>query len=329
MKRWGMQNNNRITDGAVRRVRTFSPLVAIMPALLGLWASAARAGFINDAAQEALVAAPALSVAVTSPTAAPGAVSVGPSASAPSVAASVLPGAATQNSAVIGEGRRVTQIGFHPAEVTIPKGRGRNIALSDMIPVIVPHDFQVDMGNVEPTLLVTWSGGLPWDTVLTNAIAPLPEVHVTFDWDKRSVILRRGAVNMPATPATAIAAASALAPTPALPAGPVPAKGAPMASLATTSITADVAPDHVVSFTLLGGQSLEAQLTDWAKRAGWSVTWNTPDDWIVPHDSSYGGDFEQAVKSVFTQVAEDGADVRADIWQGNKAVVVDKSGVTR
>jgi hypothetical protein len=102
-----------------------------------------------------------------------------------------------------------------------------------------------------------------------------------------------------------------------------------MASVNVASINADVAPVPTITFTLLGGQSLETQLTGWAKRAGWSVTWNTPDDWIVPHDSSYGGDFQDAVKSVFTQLAEDGADVRADIWQGNKAVVVDKAGITR
>lgn len=300
MKRWRMQKKKKATADTARRARSIRPAVAVMPAVLSLWACAAHAGFVNEAAQEAVVAAPApaLSVAKAGPTA----------------VAAALPITAAQPSAVIGEGLRVTQIGFHPADIAIPKGRGRNIAVSEMIPVIVPHDYHVEMGNVEPSLLVTWSGDLPWDTVLTNAVAPLPNVHVTFDWDKHMITLHRGDES-----ATAPATASALA----------PAKGALVAALGVASLNADMASVPVTHFNLLGGESLEAQLRGWAKRAGWSVTWNTPDDWIVPHNSSYGSDFQEAINSVFTQLAEDGADVRADIWQGNKAVVVDKSGASQ
>lgn len=82
-------------------------------------------------------------------------------------------------------------------------------------------------------------------------------------------------------------------------------------------------------FVLRTGQSLEGQLMDWAKRSGWSVTWNTPDDWIVPHDSTYTGGFEEAVTSVFKQASEDGGDLHVDIWRANKVVVVEKTGATQ
>lgn len=83
------------------------------------------------------------------------------------------------------------------------------------------------------------------------------------------------------------------------------------------------------TYSLSGGQSLESQVLGWAKRAGWGASWNTPDDWIVPHDMSFGGDFESAITQVFKQLADNGADVRADIWRGNKEVVVDRAGGTQ
>lgn len=103
-------------------------------------------------------------------------------------------------------------------------------------------------------------------------------------------------------------------------------------SLSSTAAGTTQAPQIVVAappeapFELSQGKSIEAQLQAWAKRAGWAISWKTPDDWVVPHNSAYGTDFEGAIQQVLAQLTENGADVRADIWKGNRSVVVDKSG---
>ncbi|WP_434716393.1 TcpQ domain-containing protein [Paraburkholderia sp. A3RO-2L] len=85
-------------------------------------------------------------------------------------------------------------------------------------------------------------------------------------------------------------------------------------------------PTPEIQFQLRAGQSLEIQLMQWAKRAGWTLTWNTPDDWIVPGDKAFGSDFVQAAQSVFENLGNNGADIRADFWVGNRSIVVDQAG---
>lgn len=253
-------------------------IIAALSALgLGLvCAPAARAGFINEAPPPA-----APSPLATADGSAD--IAVKPLAEPAPVPAPV---------------RKITQMGFRPSDIEVPRGKGHDIALADMLPVIVPHAFRIEFNDVDRDQTGAWSGGLPWDIVLANAIAPLTSVAVTIDWDHHLVSLHR----MPgvATRAT---------------------------SHKTDAPDPQASADTAVSFDLVGGQSLETQLSGWAKRAGWAITWNTPDDWVVPHDYAYGNDFQSAVEKVFMQMAEDGADVRADIWKGNHSVVVDKAGV--
>ncbi|WP_162878146.1 toxin co-regulated pilus biosynthesis Q family protein [Trinickia diaoshuihuensis] len=241
------------------------------------WAAGAQAGFVNEAP------APSVPVAAAARSTVPAA----------SAAVTAQPLAEPMS---IPDTHKLAQVGFRPSGIDVPRGSGRDIALADMLPVVVPHTFTIDFGNVDRNQLASWSGGSPWDVVLADALAPVSNVGLTIDWDRRVVSLRR--------------IASAVA----------------QATQAVQPVAAAVAPPTDPTFALVGGQSLETQMQEWAKRAGWSLTWNTPDDWVVPHDYTYTGNFQDAVQQVFTQLADDGADVRADIWKGNSAVVVDKAG---
>lgn len=250
-------------------------------------APTAFAGFVNEAQLP-----PATAVAASTSAAA-----------APSPAISVQPLA---DDTPVSTGRKVTQIGYRPSDDYVPRGKGRDIALGDMMPAIVPKNFRIELGNVDRSQIVSWSGGLPWDSVLTNAINPLADVRATIDWSQRVVSLRRDS----ASPALA---------------------GTTVHRPATAEVSANVTGGHATAaapYELLGGQSLESQLMAWAKRAGWAVSWNTPDDFVPPHDSSWGTDFQTAVTNVFEQLAANGADVHADIWKGkgDNTVVVDKPG---
>jgi sarcosine oxidase gamma subunit len=79
-------------------------------------------------------------------------------------------------------------------------------------------------------------------------------------------------------------------------------------------------------FHLHAASSTEIQLKAWAKGAGWTVVWNTPDDWIVPVDHTFTTDFQEAAQAVLTALAENGADIRVDVYPDDRSVVVRQAG---
>ncbi len=83
------------------------------------------------------------------------------------------------------------------------------------------------------------------------------------------------------------------------------------------------------TFDLQAGISLEQQLQAWAHDAGWTLTWNLPDDWIVPGNKSYGIDFALATEHVIEQAANNGADIRGDLYPDNRSLVVHQAGAFR
>jgi hypothetical protein len=145
------------------------------------------------------------------------------------------------------------------------------------------------------------------------------------------------AVIVPAKPPAIVAAPQiTLAPTIAkAPLTPAPS----LASLNVATVSVPTSPDWNTTaapiapageqFALRAGESIQTQIQRWAKRAGWTLTWNSPDDWINPGDRAFGTNFETATQKVFEQLNKNGADVRADIWVGNHSVVVDQAGVSQ
>jgi len=109
-------------------------------------------------------------------------------------------------------------------------------------------------------------------------------------------------------------------------------KTAPAAALSDEAVqipaqkTAQVAPVTTPAYALAAGESGEAQLLAWAKRAGWTVLWNVQDAWIVPGNKEYGNDFETAVKQVTEDLAANGADVLGDSWRGNHTIIITQNG---
>ena len=79
-------------------------------------------------------------------------------------------------------------------------------------------------------------------------------------------------------------------------------------------------------FELIADESVEQQLLEWARRAGWKVLWRVQDAWVVPGNKSYGDDFESAVKRVTEDLAANGTDVLGDSWRGNHTIVITQNG---
>lgn len=79
-------------------------------------------------------------------------------------------------------------------------------------------------------------------------------------------------------------------------------------------------------FALKAGESLETQLQGWAAKAGWTVIWNLPNDWIVPGAATFTPDFETSANRVVEALSHNGADVRADVYTVNKTIVIHQAG---
>lgn len=122
------------------------------------------------------------------------------------------------------------------------------------------------------------------------------------------------AVIVPATDQPATAATPAAAPIPAT----------SQAKLSENPVV--IQP--LEQYELQAGQSIQTQIQQWASRAGWTLSWNSPDDWIVPGTKSYGSDFQAAAEAAFNQLGANGADIRVDIYVGNRSIVVNQTGAS-
>lgn len=244
--------------------------IVVMLAAMGIGLScvtAAHAGFVNEAVKEEKPLPPA----------------------APAPDISVKPLADDVPAA---SGRKVTQIGLRPSDAYVPRGKGRDIALADMLPVVAPRDFRIDMGNADRQQLVTWSGGQPWDAVLSDAITPLANVEATIDWTQRVVSLRRVASPL-AVAANNIAARPA-----------IPQAVAMRWQVRTSDVT------------------LRQSLMRWARDAGWQVSWEIPYDYPVQLEGSFTGNFEDAVDQFMGSLRYSDYPALACMYEANHVVRV-------
>ena len=79
-------------------------------------------------------------------------------------------------------------------------------------------------------------------------------------------------------------------------------------------------------WTLKANQAISVGLDAWAHASGWKVVWNVPQDWLVPNTMQFQGDFRAAATQVIQALAANGADIRADVYNANKTLVVHAVG---
>lgn len=108
----------------------------------------------------------------------------------------------------------------------------------------------------------------------------------------------------------ASAAVSAVAPTSAPPGvPPAPTKGA-----ATLAIEEQ--------WTASSGAALSATLTSWAQRAGWTVVWETEDDFRLAAGATLDGDFPTVADRLIQAFGNARPRLRAVFYGGNKVLRV-------
>lgn len=173
-------------------------------------------------------------------------------------------------------------------------GYGHGVPLSLALGMLVPATWVSSTDGVNPSTLVSWREGQSWPQAL-GQVAKTNGWTIVLDWDGHTVTVEGGrAAAKPAAPAAA----------------PVEA-------------TAPAAP----SFSIKAGESIEAQLRQWAKLSGWKVLWNVPHDWVAPNSATFPGTFRDAAQQVVETLAANGADIRADAYAGNRTMVIHPAGM--
>lgn len=109
---------------------------------------------------------------------------------------------------------------------------------------------------------------------------------------------------------------------------PIQPSVAPMSTATTVNADATALPIQPM-WTLRAGDTIGRNLRAWADKAGWYVEWQLSKDWVVPNTHSFSGSFPDAVENVVKTLADNGALIRARIFDGNKTVVISGPGVTQ
>lgn len=88
------------------------------------------------------------------------------------------------------------------------------------------------------------------------------------------------------------------------------------------------APPAAVSeqWSISAGESLSAGLSEWCKRAGWRLVWHLPQDWSAPADTEFTGSFLDAARQLTQALSDNGSNVWATAYMGNKVLVVEGTG---
>ena len=75
-------------------------------------------------------------------------------------------------------------------------------------------------------------------------------------------------------------------------------------------------------WTAAAGASLSATLTGWAQRAGWTVVWETDDDFRLAAGATLEGDFPTAADGLIEAFSHARPRLRAIFYAGNKVLRV-------
>ncbi|MBB3923918.1 toxin co-regulated pilus biosynthesis Q family protein [Xanthomonas arboricola] len=189
-----------------------------------------------------------------------------------------------------------------PGRIELRQGFGRELPLSLVIKQIVPTDWEtVFAKSVQGTKPVSWRGGKTWTEVLSD-VALQEGVYADVDWDKRKVTLLQNQ--------SPVVAAS-------------PKTGS------TKGASSDVGSVHAEApskktWVAENGTSLRYSVTEWSKRAGWTVVWDAEVDYPIAGTLTYEGDFVDAVAGIFRAHSRSAIPLRVDIYPRQKLIHIPK-----
>ncbi|WP_082848066.1 TcpQ domain-containing protein [Delftia sp. GW456-R20] len=77
-------------------------------------------------------------------------------------------------------------------------------------------------------------------------------------------------------------------------------------------------------FLIMPGIRIDQQLSDWAKKSGWTLIWSSEKSWIPPGASpiKYTGPVDVATERAVNHLYSNGLPVRLEIWEANKIMEI-------
>lgn len=208
----------------------------------------------------------------------------------------------------------VTQTGT-PVVGAPVKGWAKDIPLSTALKQIVPNGWKArKSGNVDLNQSVSWTGGKDWVSVLGDLTADY-RFNASVNWNTKEIYI---------TPLGSSTVVTASTPTTLAP--------RPVFSGSTTTKFATPVSNSVSSgysynqtWTLSKSKTLRENIEDWAKQAGWTVSWGAPDYRIVADVTLTGAIDAQdgPIARVIAAYKDADQPLRASLSSGNKVIRIE------
>ncbi len=104
-----------------------------------------------------------------------------------------------------------------------------------------------------------------------------------------------------------------------IPPGAVAMMRAADAEDATKGASKPAATPH---WTVPRDAQLQTVLTDWCRRAGWTLVWQSEYSYRIEAEANFNGDFVSAVTSMLTALSNVSPPIYPEIYKGNQVVVI-------
>ncbi|WP_183085126.1 toxin co-regulated pilus biosynthesis Q family protein [Trinickia fusca] len=75
-------------------------------------------------------------------------------------------------------------------------------------------------------------------------------------------------------------------------------------------------------WTVARDGQLQAVLTDWCRRAGWTLVWKSEYSYRIDAEATFNGDFVSAVTSMLAALGNVSPPIYPDIYKGNRVLVI-------
>jgi hypothetical protein len=180
-------------------------------------------------------------------------------------------------------------------------GFAHNERLRQALSHTVPTSGQLLVNGDLPDKRISWDGEAA-DSRLTVARKMLVDAGIDGRFEGDNLIV-----------GIAPAVSTVVAATPVMAASPV-------------TLAAPAVPTQEI-WVIRQGYPIGQELKGWAKRAGWNVVWGLQRDVIAPTSTTFTGDFASAASEVVRTLAENGALIHAQIFDGNHTLVVQGPGI--
>lgn len=85
--------------------------------------------------------------------------------------------------------------------------------------------------------------------------------------------------------------------------------------------TAEQTKVHV--WSVMAGATLKSSLEGWARSAGWTVVWDSNDDYRFRSSASFYGPFEQASERLVAAIHQYHPEISVSLYKGNNVIHVE------